>query len=175
MGDSSLESQVELTDLYKMSKGTSIKKMDAALTTLSSCQQLSLSTNAIEKIANLNGLKNLTILSLARNNIKNLTGLDAVGETLLELWISYNKIEKMKGVHVLKKLKVLYMSNNEVKDWNEFTKLADCVGLEEVVFVGNPLQVAHADAGDWDEKAAKAIPSLKRLDGAPIIRDEEDS
>merc|ERR1712036_71514 len=133
-----------------------IEKMDAALTTLSSCQQLSLSTNAIEKIANLNGLKNLTILSLARNNIKNLNGLDAVGETLLELWISYNKI---------KKLKVLYMSNNEVKDWNEFTKLADCVGLEEVVFVGNPLQVAHADAGDWDEKAAKAIPSLKKLDG----------
>merc|ERR1712168_1776965 len=101
------------------------------------CTQLSISTNAIEKISNLSGLKNLKILSLARNNIKNLTGLEAVGETLVELWISYNNIEKMKGLHVLKKLKVLCMSNNLVKDWIEFGKLADCNQLEEVVFTGN--------------------------------------
>ena len=31
---------------------------------------------------NLNGLKNLKILALSRNNIKNLNGLDAVGDTL---------------------------------------------------------------------------------------------
>uniref|UniRef100_A0A8D0G7Q6 Dynein light chain n=1 Tax=Sphenodon punctatus TaxID=8508 RepID=A0A8D0G7Q6_SPHPU len=47
-----------------------IEKMDASLST-----KLSLSTNCIEKIANLNGLKNLRILSLGRNNIKNLNGL----------------------------------------------------------------------------------------------------
>jgi len=43
---------------------------------------LSLSTNAIEKIANLNGLKHLKILCLSRNNIKNLNGLEAIGESL---------------------------------------------------------------------------------------------
>ena len=134
--------------------------------------QLSISTNAIEKISNLNGLKNLKILSLARNNIKNLTGLEAVGETLVELWISYNNIEKMKGLHVLKKLKVLYFSNNSVKDWGEFNKLADCPDLEELVFTGNPLELTHSEAGDWVEKAAAAIPQLKKLDGAPVIRDE---
>ena len=62
-------------------------------------------------------------MSLGRNNIKSLTGLEAVGDTLEELWISYNSIEKLKGINVLKKLKVLYMSNNSVKDMNEFVKL----------------------------------------------------
>lgn len=76
---------------------------------------LSLSSNAIDKIANLNGLKKLKILVLSRNNIKNLNGLDAVGDTLEQLWISNNNIEKLKGVHVLKKLKVLYIANNGVK------------------------------------------------------------
>ncbi|KAF3844437.1 hypothetical protein F7725_007600, partial [Dissostichus mawsoni] len=57
-----------------------------------------MSTNCIEKITNLNGLKHLKILSLGRNNIKALTGLN---------------------------LKVLYMSNNLVKEWGEFVRLAD--------------------------------------------------
>jgi dynein light chain 1 len=34
-----------------------------------------MSTNAIEKLANLNGFSNLKILSLGRNNIKSLAGL----------------------------------------------------------------------------------------------------
>lgn len=68
-------------------------------------------------------LENLRILSLGRNNIKSLTGLEAVGDTLEELWISYNFIEKLKGINVLKKVKVLYMSNNSVKDMGEFSKL----------------------------------------------------
>ncbi|XP_015763852.1 PREDICTED: dynein light chain 1, axonemal-like isoform X2 [Acropora digitifera] len=86
-------------------------------------RKLSLSTNCIEKIANLNGLRNIKILSLGRNNIKNLNGLEAVADTLQELWVSYNNIEKLKGIGVLKKLKVLYMSNNQVKAWDEFQKL----------------------------------------------------
>lgn len=42
-------------------------------------------------------LKNLKILSLGRNNIRELNGIEAVGETLEQLWISYNQIEKLKG------------------------------------------------------------------------------
>merc|ERR1712066_700043 len=113
-----------------------IEKMDASLQTLVNVTQLSISTNAIEKIACLNGLK------------------------------------KLKGVHVLKKLRVLYISNNAVKDWAEFGKLADCENLEELVFTGNPLEITHSEAGDWTDKAAAAIPQLKKLDGAPVIRDE---
>ncbi|KAM8920858.1 dynein axonemal light chain 1 [Pelodytes ibericus] len=151
-----------------------IEKMDASLSTLVNCEKLSLSTNCIEKIANLNGLKNLRILSLGRNNIKNLNGLEAVGETLEELWISYNLIEKLKGINVMKKLKVLYMSNNAVKDWAEFSKLADLPSLEDLVFMGNPLEEKHTSEGNWFDEATKRLPKLKKLDGSPVIKQEEE-
>ncbi|KAH3852008.1 dynein axonemal light chain 1-like isoform X2 [Dreissena polymorpha] len=152
-----------------------VEKMDASLSTLVKCTRLSLSTNCIEKIANLNGLKNLKILSLGRNNIKSLTGLEAVGDTLEELWISYNKIEKLKGINVLKKLKVLFMSNNEVKDLGEFSKLGDLPCLEELVFTGNPLEESLNNT----EKGYKAtvqekLVKLKKLDGVPVIRSDGD-
>ncbi|KAM3870849.1 dynein axonemal light chain 1 [Diretmus argenteus] len=148
--------------------------MDASLSALTNCEKLSLSTNCIEKIANLNGLKNLKILSLGRNNIKNLNGLEAVGDTLEELWISYNPLEKLKGIHVMKKLKVLYMSNNLVKEWAEFVKLADLPCLVDLVFVGNPLEEKYSSEGTWMDEASKRLPKLKKLDGTPVIKTEED-
>ncbi|XP_043198006.1 dynein axonemal light chain 1-like [Amphibalanus amphitrite] len=147
----------------------SIEKMDSALNQLVCCQKLSLSTNAIEKIANLNALKNLKILSLGRNCIKSFTGLEVVADTLEELWISYNNIERMKGINALRKLAVLYMSNNFVKDWSEFTKLNELPNLVDLVFVGNPLEERYAAEGTWREEAIKRLPSIKRLDGAPVI------
>ena len=64
------------------------------------------------------------------------------------------------------------MSNNLVKDWGEFNKLADCSNLTELVFTGNPLEITHSEAGDWQERVEKAIPSLKKCDAQPIIREE---
>ncbi|XP_012724086.1 dynein light chain 1, axonemal [Fundulus heteroclitus] len=151
-----------------------IEKMDPSLATLSCCEKLSLSTNCIEKITNLNGLKNLKILSLSRNNIKNLTGLEAVGDTLEELWISYNLIDKLKGVSSMQKLKVLYMSNNLVKDWAEFVRLADLSSLLELVFLGNPLQEKQSTDGNWLDEASKRLPNLRKLDGIPIIKEPVD-
>ncbi|XP_072425559.1 dynein axonemal light chain 1 [Chiloscyllium punctatum] len=151
-----------------------IEKMDASLSTLSNCEKLSLSTNCIEKIANLNGLKKLTILSLGRNNIKNLNGLEAVGETLEELWISYNLIEKLKGIHAMRKLQVLYMSNNLVKDWAEFGKLADLPNLVDLVFVGNPIEEKYSAEGIWVDEATKRLTRLKKLDGVPVIKQVEE-
>ncbi|XP_043554340.1 dynein axonemal light chain 1 [Chiloscyllium plagiosum] len=148
--------------------------MDASLSTLSNCEKLSLSTNCIEKIANLNGLKKLTILSLGRNNIKNLNGLEAVGETLEELWISYNLIEKLKGIHAMRKLQVLYMSNNLVKDWAEFGKLADLPNLVDLVFVGNPIEEKCSAEGIWVDEATKRLTRLKKLDGVPVIKQVEE-
>lgn len=165
-------SEADRVKLY--AQHPSIEKMDASLSTLSACTMLSLSTNCIEKIANLNGLKNLKILSLGRNAIKNLNGLEAVADTLEELWISYNNIEKLKGIGVLKKLKVLYMSNNLVKAWEEFQKLAELSSLADLVFVGNPLEEKHSAEGDWRELATTKLPKLKKLDGVPVVRQEED-
>ncbi|NXK71403.1 DNAL1 protein, partial [Amazona guildingii] len=170
-----------------------VEKMDESLSTLVNCEKLSLSTNCIERIDNLSNLKNLRILSLGRNNIKNLNGLEAVRETLEELWISYNFIEKLRGIHVMKKLKVLYMSNNLVKDWGvlsmfhslvgiftfvvaaEFVRLAELPLLEDLVFVGNPLQQKYSsDQNSWIEEATKRVPKLKKLDGVVLIKGEED-
>merc|ERR1712018_805663 len=102
-----------------------------------------------------NGLKNLKILSLGRNNIKSLTGLEAVGDTLEQLWISYNNIEKLKGINVLKKLKILWMSNNRVGDWSEFNKLIEMPCLEDLLFVGNPIEEKHTADGTWKDDVAK--------------------
>ncbi|NXY72570.1 DNAL1 protein, partial [Glareola pratincola] len=144
-----------------------VEMMDESLSTLVNCEKLSLSTNRIERIANLNSLKNLKILSLGRNNIKNLNGLEAVADTLEELWISYNFIEKLRGIRVMKKLKVLYMSNNLVKDWAEFVRLAELPLLEDLVFTGNPLQEKYTSdqKNSWIEEATKRVPKLKKLDG----------
>eukprot|EP00039_Didymoeca_costata_P031664 m.35827 g.35827 ORF g.35827 m.35827 type:complete len:182 (-) comp8968_c1_seq1:209-754(-) len=147
-----------------------IAKMDPALKDLAHVEFLSLSTNTIDRISNLNGFKNLKILSLGRNNIKSLAGVEQVADTLEQLWISYCLIEKLKGVSSLKKVKTLYMSNNKVKDWKEFDQLKDMTALEELLFVGNPLQEKHASEGDWADQVMNRLPNLKKLDGAPLVR-----
>uniref|UniRef100_I3K0Q9 Dynein axonemal light chain 1 n=1 Tax=Oreochromis niloticus TaxID=8128 RepID=I3K0Q9_ORENI len=145
-----------------------IEKMDASLSTLTNCEQLSLSTNCIEKITNLNGLKKLKILSLGRNNIRLLTGL--VSDTLEQLWISYNQLEKLNGIQWLKSLRVLYMSN---KDWSEFMRLVELPCLDDLVFVGNPLEEKHSAEGTWMDEATKRLPGLRKLDGEPPSEEEE--
>ena len=45
-------------------------------------EQLSLSTNCIDKMKALPNLRYLRILSLSRNNIKKISGLEEVGDTL---------------------------------------------------------------------------------------------
>ena len=73
--------------------------MDApVLNSLVKCKKLSLSSNAIDKMINLPNLRNLEILSLGRNMIKKISGLEEVGNSLKELWISYNYIEKLDGL-----------------------------------------------------------------------------
>lgn len=67
--------------------------------------------------------ENLRILSLARNNIKKISGLDELAESLEELWLSYNQIEKLAGLSALKKLRVLYIGNNRIKGADELNKL----------------------------------------------------
>jgi dynein light chain 1 len=95
-----------------------------------------LSTNCIEKINGLANLKNLKILALGRNNIKSLSGLDSLADTLEELWISYNYIDKVKGVLGLHKLKVLYMSHNNIESWSEVVKLNTLESLQDLILKG---------------------------------------
>uniref|UniRef100_A0A182Q3C2 NXF1/2/3/5-like leucine-rich repeat domain-containing protein n=1 Tax=Anopheles farauti TaxID=69004 RepID=A0A182Q3C2_9DIPT len=100
--------------------------------------------------------------------------LEVVGDTLEELWISYNLIDKLKGVESLRKLKVLYMANNSVRDWGELAKLQAISGtLEDLVFAGNPL-VENLDETAYVREVTKRLPTLKKLDGVPMLTEEED-
>ncbi|KAM0724777.1 Dynein axonemal light chain 1 [Formica fusca] len=149
-----------------------IEKMDNALAVLANCEKLSLSTNMIEKITGIGNLKNLKILSLGRNLIKGFAGFEALGDTLVEIWVSYNYIEKMKGIQAMRNLRVLYMSNNLVREWNEFARLQELPNLRDLVFVGNPLYESN-EIEQWRIEVARRLPNLEKLDGEPIIRTEE--
>lgn len=150
-----------------------ITKMDgAALSTLTACEHLALSTNNIDKIANLSGMENLRILSLGRNNIKKLENLDGIGGHLEELWISYNPIDKLTGVEKLKCLKVLFMGNCKVSAEKEFQKLAELPCLEELVFFGNPIHRTMVDKeGEmaWPKFVFSVLPNLRKLDGISAV------
>lgn len=114
-------------------------------------------------------MKNLRILSLGRNYIKSFSGLEAVADTLEELWLSYNLIEKLKGINVLKKLRVLYLSNNLVKEWVEFNRLQELNTLEDLLFVGNPICENLGEDVCWRTECIKRLPFLKKLDGETVV------
>ena len=102
----------EATEIKLLCWSPPINKMDQGLNQLVNCTKLSLSTNVIEKIMNLSNLRSLEILSLGRNNIRKISGLDDVGGTLKQLWISYNQIDKLDGLQSCVNLEVLFISNN---------------------------------------------------------------
>mmetsp|Transcript_22920 Transcript_22920/g.58503 ORF Transcript_22920/g.58503 Transcript_22920/m.58503 type:complete len:197 (-) Transcript_22920:320-910(-) len=154
-----------------------IEKMDATLSTLKACKHLALSTNSIEKISSLSGMESLKILSLGRNLIKKIENLDAVAETLEELWLSYNVITSLGGLEKLQNLRVLFMSNNKIASWGEVEKLAALANLEDVLLVGNPLYNDYKDNNALSEyriEVIKRLPNLKKLDGIPVDVDERE-
>jgi dynein light chain 1 len=150
-----------------------IAKMDKEITTLTACEHLGLSTNAIEKIGpGLKDLKNLKILSLGRNGIRKLEQLDIPG--LEQLWVSYNKIDKLSGLDKLKNLKLLYMSNNMVSNWSEIDRLANqCPELTDVLFINNPIY-ANTNEKDYRMMMLQRLPKLTKLDGQPVDPEERE-
>ena len=40
--------------------------------------------------------------------------------------------------------------------------------------VGNPLEEKHSGEGDWRDQALKRLPKLKKLDGVPVVGQEEE-
>mmetsp|Transcript_24770 Transcript_24770/g.32358 ORF Transcript_24770/g.32358 Transcript_24770/m.32358 type:complete len:202 (-) Transcript_24770:75-680(-) len=141
-----------------------ITKLDNSLNTLKNCEHLSLSTNAIDRLIPLAGMKKLRILSLGRNAIKKIEKLDDVAETLEELWISYNTISSLDGLSNLQNLTTLYMSNNNIKSFSELAKLQALPKLRDVLFVGNPCY-----EGLTREEARievlRQLPDIVKIDG----------
>lgn len=148
-----------------------IEKMDDNLSALVKCEKLSLSTNMIKRVVGLSQLKNLKILSLGRNQIRYIDGIESVAETLEQLWISYNMISKLGGIGAMKKLKVMYIGNNLISDWNELDELSKLKNtLEKLVLGGNPLANSMHNA-DYRKEMKKKLPFLQFLDGQPTVSD----
>lgn len=150
-----------------------ISKMDpAALCTLKACEHLALSSNNIDKIANLGGMESLRILSIGRNNIKKLENLDAISDRLEELWMSYNPCASLGGIEKMQNLRVLYIGNCKVSDRKEFMRLTDLPKLEEIVFFGNPIHkevVAKDGELGWAAWVMEILPDLRKLDGISCV------
>ena len=153
---------------------SSISDLDTqTLNSFALCEKLSLSSNFIVKIPDIH-LKNLQILSLGRNKIKVIRGLDFVGNTLKQLWISYNEIDKLDGMQALLKLECLYIGNNNIAKVDELNKITHLTNLADVVFKGNifALQdgniskpVDRVDRDVYKEDIKKRIPSVQFIDG----------
>jgi len=161
-------SEVEEVDLVFKA----IDNLDTGINTLTNCKHLSLSSNLIVRIPELN-LPRLTRLSLGRNKIKKISGLSFVSPTLKELWISYNEISTLEGIKDCTKLEVLYIGNNMIGSFNELNVLANLVYLIDAVFKGNPFCLVDGNVSKPVEKSytdivpeiKKRIPSLITLDG----------
>uniref|UniRef100_A0A7S1AAG3 Dynein axonemal light chain 1 n=1 Tax=Noctiluca scintillans TaxID=2966 RepID=A0A7S1AAG3_NOCSC len=148
-----------------------IEKMDPALNLLVNVRHLSLSTNCIDKMISLPALKNLEILSLGRNVIKKIAGLEEVGATLRELWISYNSISTLDGLNPCLKLQTLFISNNKIKDWNELVKLQQLPELSNILLVGNPIYEGLTKR-QARPRVVEQLPDIKSVDGEMITGTE---
>jgi len=147
-----------------------IEKMDSSLNTLVNVRHLALSTNCIDKMISLPNLKNLEVLSLGRNQIKKITGLEEIGATLKELWISYNSIATLDGLHPCVKLHTLFMSNNKIKSMDELTKLTQLPELANLLLQGNPIYEGFTKR-EVAPMVLKRLPNLKSLDGEMVTGD----
>ena len=68
------------------------------------------------------------------------------------------------------------MSHNYVREWREFEHMAELPALEDLVFIGNPLEEETSGSGKYTDEVTKRLLYLKKLDGYPVIRttDNED-
>ena len=51
--------------------------------------------------------------------------------------------------------------------------MSNCPCLEDLVFIGNPLEEEATVNGNYTQQVSKRLLLLKKLDGYPIIREEE--
>lgn len=166
--ESNPDKKIEQESVVKLMCTTPpIDRIDNSVNTLlQNVVRLSLSTNCIDKIPLLS-LPNLRVLSLGRNQIKKISGLEEIGATLVELWISYNQVATLDGLACCSALETLFISNNKIKEESELKKLTANVKLTNCNFFGN----SFAEGLSRTEArvlVAKNCPWIKIIDGEMI-------
>ena len=102
-------------------------------------------------------LKNLEILSLGRNQVEKVSGLEEIGATLRKLWISYNTISTFDGLHSCVKLHLLFMTNNRIKSWGELTKLTQVPERKARLLVGNLFYDGYSKMEDFPDVLKRSV------------------
>ena len=144
-----------------------IERLDNEINQFENCEKLSLSTNAIIQIVPMQRLKNLKILSLARNNIKRIQNLEDVASTLEQLWLSYNLIERLDNLAPLQKLHTFYITNNKIKNWEEVAKCSQLADLKNIALIGNAIYTLPTKQENWPMVVRK-LPNIESVDGMMI-------
>ena len=164
------ENPAEAVEVKLIAQVPPMEKIDESLSVFEKVEKLSLSTNAIERIQFLK-FKNLRILSLSRNSIGRISGLEEVSATLEELWMSYNAVSKLEGLSSLAKLVTLFLGNNKIAKWEEVAKLAQLPELKNILLVGNPIY-GDKTVDNYKELNAplvyKRIPQIENIDGKMV-------
>lgn len=139
-----------------------LTKLDLeVLSKLTKVKRIKLSTNSIEKMIPLPELSNLETLSMGRNNIKKIEGLDNIGRNLKNLWLSYNQITVLNGLENCAQLEQLYLSNNKIASIDEVAKLANNSKLNDLLLVGNPLYAKDGDKAAAQLQVIEVCPQLE--------------
>ena len=72
----------------------------------------------------------------------------------------------------MKQLRILYISHNLIKEWPEFNKLQELPNLEDLQFVGNPLQ-EYSDLDTYKNEVLRRLPKLLKMDGETVIHEDD--
>ncbi|KAJ9100676.1 hypothetical protein QFC21_003721 [Naganishia friedmannii] len=147
-------------------------------------EELWLGKNKIRGLENLSTFKHLKILSIQSNRITKMENLEEL-ESLEELYLSHNGVEKIEGLEKNLKLKTLDIGNNRItkieniahlKNLEEFwasgnqipdlrdldSQLAVLPKLETVYLEHNPCQTE--DRAGYRRKVILALPQLQQVD-----------
>ncbi len=154
----------ELNDkLYLHFKGW--KHISPALSAYTGVRALWLEGNGLQKIENLQDLKELRCLFLQQNLLEDIEGLD----TLLELDtlnVADNQLRRISNLSHLPVLKTLQAANNRLTDLSDVEHLAKCKSLSVLDLSNNKIE----DEGIL--AILEQMPELRvvQLQGNPVVR-----
>lgn len=134
------------------------------LSQLTKLKTLSIQSNRITKIENLEGLVNLEELYLSHNGLEKIEGLEK-NVKLTTLDIGGNKIQVIEGVCHLNLLNEFWANDNQIASIGPLESQlgpSTCPDLNTVYLEGNPVQ--RAEGSSYRKKVMLALPQISQID-----------
>jgi protein phosphatase 1 regulatory subunit 7 len=144
---------------------------------------LSIQSNRIIKIENLEYLVNLTQLYISDNGLTKIEGLEKLTK-LNVLDLSNNKIERLENIENLKELEEFWFNNNMLSKWEDIDLLKQLPKLKCLYLEHNPIYYANnvkpstltemsgTDSinSGYRRKIIITLPNLEQLDATLCAR-----